>query len=418
MATRTLLNEAIAEAESIREAALANAKAALEESFAPHIKEMFSKKVQELDEDEKIEEMKGKKHDKEELEEMDAPSYDRKSGPSITPAPEKVGKSTVQEEEEVELDALLAQLDEEMDSEIEEGYGKKGEEDLDEAKHSDDDEKIDEGEKAKEDEKHLHEEEEGEVDAEAEVDADDDPDIDLEEMSEEDLMDLIRDVIDELEAKGEIEADGGEEADAEIEIEDDMMEGKHEEEEMKEGVGKFKIRKPKGMSEGEDEDIDEGVGKFKIRKPKGISEEEDVEEGVGKWNIKKPKGMSEGDEHDDEKAMEEALAEINKLKADLQEVNLLNAKLLYANKIFRNKNLSESQKVKVLESFDKANTVKEAKIVFETLSEGITTRERRRPTRQVKGSASAATNVIKENKQPIVESNDMVARFQKLAGIK
>ena len=368
MATRTLLNEAIAEAESIREAALANAKAALEESFAPHIKEMFSKKVQEMDskEDEKIEEMKEKDDKKEELDEMDAPSFDRKSGPSITPAPEKVGKSTVQEEEEVELDALLSQLDEEMDKE-----------DIDEAKDSDD-EKIEEAE-AKEDEKHLKEEEADVADAEIEVDADvdmdDDPEVDLEEMTEEQLMDLIRDVIDELEEKGEIEADGGDEAGEEIEIED--------EEEMMEG-------------------------------------EEEVEEGkVGKWKIREDEELDEAKHEDDDKAMEEALSEINKLKADLQEVNLLNAKLLYSNKIFRNKNLSEAQKVKVLESFDKANTTKEAKLIFDTLNEGMTTRERRKPlVREVKGSASKATNVIKENKKPIVESNDMVARFQKLAGIK
>jgi len=149
-----------------------------------------------------------------------------------------------------------------------------------------------------------------------------------------------------------------------------------------------------------------------------MEEAEDLDE-VGKWKIKKEsEDLDEGKHEDDDKAMEEALAEINKLKADLQEVNLLNAKLLYANKIFRSKNLSESKKVKVLESFDKAATVKEAKLIFETLNEGVESRERRRPARGVKGSASKTTNVIKENKQPIVESNDMVARFQKLAGIK
>ena len=156
MATRTLLNEAIAEAESIREAALANAKAALEESFAPHIKEMFSKKVQEMDkEDDKIEEMKEKDEEKEGLDEMDAPSFDRKSGPSITPTPEKVGKTTVQEEEEVALDDLLATLDEEMDSE---------EETIEEMEASDD-------------EKEDIKEAEGEEEAEAEMaDAESDED--------------------------------------------------------------------------------------------------------------------------------------------------------------------------------------------------------------------------------------------------
>jgi len=148
-----------------------------------------------------------------------------------------------------------------------------------------------------------------------------------------------------------------------------------------------------------------------------MEESEDLDEAKHKDEEEEDE-MKEGKYKDDEKAMEEALAEINKLKADLQEVNLLNAKLLYANKIFRSKNLSESKKVKVLESFDKAATVKEAKLIFETLNEGVESRERRRPARGVKGSASKTTNVIKENKQPIVESNDMVARFQKLAGIK
>ena len=143
MATRTLLNEAIAEAASIREAALANAQAALEESFAPHIKEMFSKKVEEMEksdaDEEKIEEMKDEDKDKEAIDEMDAPSFDRKSGPAIEPDPKKVGESTVQEE--VELDELLSQLDEEMDSEdekIDEGsYGDEDKEDIKEAEEDD-----------------------------------------------------------------------------------------------------------------------------------------------------------------------------------------------------------------------------------------------------------------------------------------
>jgi len=355
MANRTLLNEAIAEAESIRDAALANAKAALEESFAPHIKEMFSKKVQEMEskEDEKIEEMKEKDDKKEELDEMDAPSFDRKSGSSITPDPKKVGKTTVQEEEEIELDALLSQLDEEMDSD---------EDKIEEAKEEKSEEAIDE---SVEESDEIVKEEEVEV---GEEDMDD-PEVDLEEMTEDQLMDLIRDVIDELEDKGEIEADSGDAEAEEIDTDSDDIEIEMEEE--------------------------------------PVMESSEVEKDL----------TEEKKEDDDDEAMAEALAEINKLKVDLQEVNLLNAKLLYSNKIFRSKNLSEAKKIKVLESFDKANTAKEAKLIFDTLNEGIQTTERRRPIREVKGLASRATNVIKENKQPIVESTDMVARFQKLAGI-
>ncbi len=367
MANRTLLNEAIAEAESIRDAALANAKVALEESFAPHIKEMFSKKVQEMEskEDEKIKEMKEKDDKKEELDEMDAVSFRRKNSPShnmdgeggpVNPQPHKVGKSTVQEEEEIELDALLSQLDEEMDSD---------EDKIEEAKEEKSEEAIDE---SVEESEEIVKEEEVEVEEEGEEDLDD-PEVDLEEMTEDQLMDLIRDVIDELEDKGEIEADGGDAEAEEIDTDSEDIEIEMEEE--------------------------------------PVMESSEVEEDL----------TEEKKEDDDDEAMAEALAEINKLKVDLQEVNLLNAKLLYSNKIFRSKNLSEVKKIKVLESFDKANTTKEAKLIFDTLNEGIQTTERKRPTREVKGLASRATKVIKENKQPIVESNDMVARFQKLAGI-
>jgi hypothetical protein len=117
----------------------------------------------------------------------------------------------------------------------------------------------------------------------------------------------------------------------------------------------------------------------------------------------------------------EAKAEIKSLKSDLNEAvketnatNLLNAKLLYTNKIFKAKNLNESQKVKVLSSFDKANTTKEAKLVYETLSEGLKTKKS--TIKENLGRASKATT-IPTTKKPIVESNEVFARMQKLAGI-
>ena len=117
--------------------------------------------------------------------------------------------------------------------------------------------------------------------------------------------------------------------------------------------------------------------------------------------------------------IKEALKEIDALKVELQEVNLLNAKLLYTNKIFRNKNLNEDKKVKVLKAFDKASTVKEAKIIFETLNEGISEKKFKQTSRinEIKGSASKSTGTASVQKQPIVESDAMVERFKRLAGI-
>jgi len=115
-----------------------------------------------------------------------------------------------------------------------------------------------------------------------------------------------------------------------------------------------------------------------------------------------------------EAELAEAMSTIESLKSELNEINLLNAKLLYTNKIFKAKNLNENQKVKVLSSFDKAKTVGEVKMVFETLNEGI--KVNKNTIKENLGSASKAM-VTPNAKKPIVESNEAFARMQKLAGI-
>jgi ATP-dependent exoDNAse (exonuclease V) alpha subunit len=117
-----------------------------------------------------------------------------------------------------------------------------------------------------------------------------------------------------------------------------------------------------------------------------------------------------------EKELKEALETVSTIKTELQEVNLFNAKLLYTNKIFKAKTLTESQKVKVLAAFDKAASVKEAKLVFETLSEGF--KEKKAPMNEslIRSSASKVSGIVA--KKPIMEADSQVARWQKLAGIK
>jgi len=113
--------------------------------------------------------------------------------------------------------------------------------------------------------------------------------------------------------------------------------------------------------------------------------------------------------------MEEMKREIEELASTLSETKLLNAKLLYTNKIFRAKNLNETQKVKVLEAFDKATSVRDAKLIYETLT---TVKETKTAvTESMRGMASKAAGMAPE-KKPILEVNDQFARWQILAGIK
>jgi hypothetical protein len=392
MTNRDLLKEAIADAKAVKETAIANAKAALEEAFTPHLKSMLAAKLEEMDKDEEVEEAMKAKKEKDMMEEFE------------------VNEMKDEIEEEFDLNEILAEL--------EEG------EDKDEMYEAE--EEMEAGEEGEMEAGEMGEEE-----------------IDLEDMTEDDLKSFIEDVIADMVAAGELEA--GEEMEAEMgdmEAEDEM--GDMEElEEMDDVSWEMKNNPAKG-------DTMKNLAPTKVGQTT-VNEVEEVEEvtgasggydpssaaGAGLENIinnitalikkggpaaKKAyavlqqlgagaaAGMREGEEEMDE--MEE-------LKKELQEVNLLNAKLLYTNKIFNAKNLNESQKLRVLKAFDKATSVKEAKVIFETLNEGMVSKTTKSSmVNEIKGSASKATGFIRESKNPIVEVDPMVARWQKLAGIK
>ena len=107
------------------------------------------------------------------------------------------------------------------------------------------------------------------------------------------------------------------------------------------------------------------------------------------------------------------------LRSKLQEVNLLNAKLLFTNKLFKNYNMNVGQKMKVVETFDRAQTVREAKLVYTTLAESHVAAGNKMPRKQVQeGLASRAVKSTAPSKSVLTEGADLAARFKKLAGIK
>jgi hypothetical protein len=387
MATnRDLLTEAIADARAVKDTAIANAKLALEEAFTPHLKSMLAAKLDEMDKkDDEV------KEEKEEVEEMDAPSFERKNSPAGDSlkdlAPRKVGQSTVQEDEvdeEINLDELLAELEDSKD--------------IDEAKKDDDKDDI------KEDERTDAEEEGYEDGMKDEKEDMEDEDIDLEDMSEDDLKGFIEDVIKDMVADGEIEP-GDEFVEDEVEVEDSI-----EIEDVEDVDVDVEIDEAKKEEMDESEKVDEAKEEIDERKSRVKGEK-----GVG--NEDGDKDDSKIEKETEKMRFKEAMEEIQALKVELNEVNLLNAKLLYTNKIFKAKNLTEGKKVKVLKAFDKAKDVMQAKTIFETLSEGLLDKS---PINESikKGSASKASGLEpKVAKQPIIESNDVYNRMRKLAGL-
>jgi len=167
-----------------------------------------------------------------------------------------------------------------------------------------------------------------------------------------------------------------------------------------------------------------------LRELEGVSEEEvSEEETVAEDTANEVPAESDTKDHningtvkeevvEEESKLEEALETIENLKKELSEVNILNAKLLYVNKIFKANSLTESQKVNIIAAFDKAETVKEVKLVFETVSENVVTTKKETVTEsKMKGMASKATGTTASKPEVIAEVSDAVRRMQKLAGI-
>ena len=127
-----------------------------------------------------------------------------------------------------------------------------------------------------------------------------------------------------------------------------------------------------------------------------------------------------------EKELEETKAALETVRAELNEVNLLNSKLLYVNRIFKANTLDESQKLRVVETLDKAETTKEAKLIYETIKDTFNVAKSKKEsfknkTKSLKegiGMASKAAGISTAPKKEIIsESSNMVNRFQKLANI-
>ena len=331
MATQDLFKQAIADAKSIREAAIANAKLALEESITPELKELLAAKLQEMEEEVEEEVVAETSHE-EEVEE------------------------TYNEEVEEEVEEVVAEEEAEEDAE------------------DDSEESEDEAEE---------EEAEGEEPAGDEEVADSDLTVD-------DLKDMIRDIISQEMGEEGAEIDSEEEA-------EDMMD-----------VGAEELP----MEDEEEIDINELLAELSEELDEEVDEEANDMDKQGNQD-----DLEDNDEANVEvnEELEEALAQVEELKAQLQETNLLNAKLLYVNKVFKGNNLTESQKANVIATFDKAETVKEVKLVFETVAESFTAKKE--VVKESRGFASAAVGNAPSKPEVITEVSSQVMRMQKLAGI-
>ena len=371
MANSKLLKEAIADAKAVRETAIANAKVALEEAFTPRLQSILSKKI--------TAEMEGEEDETADVTEeygaddtSDADST--KFGDAENKAPQ--GISTDAHTELGDTDKETAEP------------GKEDENNT--IAESDEDENGD----------GVNDDPTGAISEEEKPETMDEDDFDLEE--------IIRELEQELDGKNDPMTEEGDEK-GEVKFETEKPEYVEEEE------------KPEAFAEGDEKaepvsEEDEEIDLDEILREMGYGDDEKME---GEEDT-----MEEG--ADEEKAelqadLEEAYKVIKSLKSTINEVNLLNAKLLYTNKLFRSYDLTNEQKHKVVETLDRTQNVREVKLVFSTLAESMKIGgTAKKVKQQTKMNESFASKKVASTapKTIIAESNSMAERFKKLANIK
>ena len=415
---KDILKEAIADAKAVREVALANAKAALEEAFTPKLQSMLSAKLSEdlneddqnegmyYDEDEKDEDMKEMYYDEDEkdedMKEMYHTDEDEKD--------EDMKESDL--DEEIDLEEILNELELEESEEVSEEKVDEGKDEADEdMKEGKDD--IDEDIEEAVGYPNYRADQITKVKADAT-----DVNQGLNEGEEFDLDALLEEINNLEEKKDEADEDMKE---AKMDDDKDKME---ESEETNEVVGTVAagiagvIAAAGGLTALEMAADDP---EFKAKYPK-VARALDKLQDIGKAAAD-AKRMEESAIAEE---LEETKTALEAVKSELNEVNLLNSKLLYVNRIFKANTLDESQKLRVVETLDKAETAKEAKLIYETIKDTFNVAKSKKEsfknkTKSLKegiGMASkAAGTSTAPKKEVIAESNNMVNRFQKLANI-
>jgi hypothetical protein len=285
---------------------------------------------------------------------------------------------------EESLDEILAELEA-----LDEDEKSKGMEEV----KSDDDSMME----ATEEDETMEEakDEEGEEDAEDESEEGEEGDEEITELTVDELKDIIHDVVAELmgqsgEAKSQEMSAGEEVSDMEVTDIDEML------------------------SDLDEESNDENIYEAKKVKTKAEKAAEEKAEKAKEKAAEEKAEKAEKKAEKAEKELKEAISVIKTLKESINEVNLLNAKLLYVNKIFKAKSLAESQKVKVINAFDRATTINEVKNIYSTIKESISEVKKTGLQESIGFASKAIGNAPK---QIIVEGDAVINRLQKLAGI-
>ena len=383
-----ILKEAIADAKALRATALENAKIALEEAFTPRLKSMLSQKIQseDLPDNEEYGEGEG--------EVGSGDGHMEAEGEHEDPQERKHSEMQDEEPEERPKEAMYQSDVDDKEGEVEEAeHG-----DMEDAGMHDDEMEPDS----------LEKEEEGDME-DAGMHDDDMHDDDKDELDELDLESVIKELEEELDSSEVGDAENKEPSERANDSSEIGAQGPEGEGADEEG----------GKENSEDEVVKEPVTEAEHGDDKDELEEIDLEEVL--QALSEEEGMEKEDE-DDKKVdeMQTQLKEykdtIGYLREKLNEVNLLNAKLLFTNKLFRSFGLNNNQKLSVVEQFDRTQNLREIKLVYATLAESFKGNGNKK-VNESKGQASKAVASTEPKKEVLSEGAEMKNRFKKLANL-
>lgn len=109
---------------------------------------------------------------------------------------------------------------------------------------------------------------------------------------------------------------------------------------------------------------------------------------------------------------------VEKLQEKLASVNISNAKLLYINKALGSTSLNERQKRNIVEAISKADTAKEAKVIYETLQSSVgSSKKEKLPDSLSEAVSKRSSLIVAARKEQNKDSMPFIERMQKLAGI-
>ena len=173
-------------------------------------------------------------------------------------------------------------------------------------------------------------------------------------------------------------------------------------------------------SEGSEND-DDTVIKEPVTESEEAEEMSDEDEEIDLDEVIKALDEEEADDEGESveemnKRLKEYQSTVGYLRDKLNEVNLMNAKLLFTNKLFRGFGLNNNQKLRVIEQFDRTKNLREIKLVYTTLAESFKGNDKPR-VNESKGQASKTVQSTAPKKEVLSEGAQMRNRFKKLANL-